>query len=127
MLYPCWGGYFTRTFRCSGLQTESCCANDFKFPGYFSEQPYLPGQSQALSVPGTSTSSSSQQTGTATVSSPNQSTSSNIGRASPGMSIQSTLVPAVGLSLGVLAVGILAFLIWRERGKMALVNSMLMT
>jgi hypothetical protein len=43
------------------------------------------------------------------------------------MNIQSTVGLAVGLPLGVLAVGILAFLIRRERGKMALVNSVLMT
>jgi hypothetical protein len=59
-------------------------------------------------------------------SSPSQSTSSNIGRASPGMNIQSTVGLAVGLRLGVLAVGVLAFLIRRERGKMALVNPVLM-
>jgi hypothetical protein len=133
MLYPCLGGYFTRTFCCSGLQTESCCANNYTFSSHFSGQPYLTGQFQALSVPETSTSSassassSSQQTGTATVSSSSQSTSSNNGRSSPDMSVQSTLGLAGGLPLEVLAVGILAFLIWRERGNMVFLNSMLIS
>lgn len=122
-LYPCSGGYFTRTFCCSGVDTESCCANNFTFQGYFSGQAYLPGQFQSNSVAETSTSSSSQQTVTVTATS--QATGSSSGPTSYGTNTESIVGIAVGLPLGVLVVGILTFLIWRERGKMALRNLIL--
>lgn len=100
------------------MQTESCFANNFTLPPYFSGQAYSPGLFQAVSVPGTTVSSSasiSQQTGTTTVLSPSQSTNFNSSRTSYGISFAIGL--AVGLPLGILGVGILAFLIWRERGQ----------
>lgn len=117
-IYPCVAGLYPTKFCCGSYSNQDCCGSNFTLgntglafkPGTDAVQAQISSLSAALA---SATTASSQSTVTTTATAAATATSSSSSSNNLGPAIGA----GVGIPLGVLTLGLLGFLIWRERRR----------